>query len=781
MKPYFRFSFWLLMFCFIFVNNSYAKLEFGGIILAELINDPQNFNPTVSRNPWLSGDKGGIIVPGYYVGHFTKINLNLLVTDKQVEAYLPLTIGLNPISSVEWQTYLVADDYLNIPYFLSMKAPVFTFSASSKPIGDKRFGFMDFKDPFGVIRSPNSTQPILTFKVDAELPKNYTGRAYVLLDQLVGGIPIWEKLPESILNETVKTKQISEYGFTDEIAQYNLARIEGNLNEKTRFGFFVGQKNVENPSFRWKNADNSLSPSEVFQRWGYVKSNYGFDFKANIGSNINITSAAVGSNVKWYKYDTQRIIEDTGFFARRWYPSELKGELSGLAGSFLANYKFGSNNIALDCLIIEPDFQAVGAVHDQFSPMIRFVPRSEQDPILERRTQIFFEPTGELSGKTVSSSQVVDYIGRRKIGVTFTKDGVFGSFPIVFAIQGQEVSALGEPIKEHKDPRTGAYLISDYRGVYSNVAYRGARDSWILEGKNYRYLANADYYRSLGTSYEHRWGNNAISANLEKVWRLKELGQKNNNGSALKLTTFLKGSLIGKTKYLLSLDIRQGDYDYDLIETISDQVVSVYSYLGLSAYLEKNYEFTFKNGVGKLTLAGELVRRETDLEDVNTGKSIIGYFNSIVPLGEKWSCVATNIFVNGPESLEFPSGRIKNINHNELAYRPSADTLIRLGCTTIGRETQNSFAALRMIVGKGNLSISIGRGSAPVFQDGINLPGTLTRQGFYHSEYLPSQLLSQRPWEPWDKNNFYALWQNQLRSTEASWAGYVTISYWLSF
>lgn len=777
----------LLSLVLVLAGSSYAKLEFDGTIVAELISDPQNFDPTVpGTNPWLPGEQGGMIVPGYYVGHFTKINLNLAIKTSQVDAYLPLTLGFEPFysgGSSEWRSYLVADDYMNIPYYMSMEGPVLSFAASSKPVEDILFGFRDCENPLGILRRPNSNQPIMTFKADANLSRNLQGKGYFMLDQLVQGMPIWEKIPESILDETVGTKTLSEYGFIDEIAQFSIAKFEGVLNPKTDYAFFIGNKIVDNPSFRWLNEDGTLSAEELFLRWGYEKTNFGFGLNTGIGDNIEIISTAIGSNVKWYKYDTARITNDNGYYARRWYPKEICGQLSGFAGSLKANCTVGNDNLILDYLIVEPTFQAVGAVHDQFTLIERLIPRSQQDLTLERKTQLFFEPTGELSGKTVNSSPVVDYLGRKKLGATFVKRGQLSRFPVEFTISGREVSTLGEPQKNHKDPKTGAYIIKDYRGVETNLAYRGINSSWSIEGKNYNYMADEDYLRLLGASYQRHLGGIIMNTHLEKVWRLKELGQANNKGSALRLLTSFTGGSIGKTSYSLNLDFRQGDYDYDLLEPISDQVVAKpYSYLGLSAYVEKNHDLIVANRNVNVTVAGELFSKETNLESVNSGKSLIGYFDIKFPLTENFNYQSTNILVNGPELSNFPSGRIKNISYNELSYRPAGkNVVLRLCSTTFDRKHHNSFGVLTMAVGQGNLQFTVGRGSSAVFKDSINLPGTLPRQDFYYDGQLPSQLLAQRPWAAWDMTNFNALYMNQYRSTAVAWPNYITVRYWLSF
>ena len=761
-----------------------AKLEIGGTIFAEFISDPKNFDPSVSRtDPWRSGDQGGLVFPGYYVGQFTKLNLNLKIIDRYLEAFVPMTLSVNPFSigsgSITWQAVMVAEDYLNIPYYFSMKAPNFTFSASSRPLSDVRFGFHSFNDPLGIIKRPNSLQPILTFKIDAEMPNNYFGKGYVLFDQAVSGLPIWEQIPQTVKNEVLGGKKISDYGFIDEVPQYTLARVEKIL-KYGQLGIFVGQKSVENPYFRTRKIDGSLSSGTAFTRWGYEKSNYGFDIATQIGSILQINSGIVGSDVKWFKYDSDRINEDHGYFIKRWYPSELRGELSGLAGSFSAEVDLGSNRFSFETIVVEPDFQAVAAVHDQFSPLERLVPRSSTESVLERKTQMLYDPTGSLFGKVINSSAVVDYLGKRSLGITFAKEGYLGIIPVTFTIHSKEIRSLDTVSKLDKDTKTGAYLLKDQRGVNVSISSSDKITSWVFEGQNTNFLANQDYLQALRLTTNHGWGCLSLANTLERVWRLKGAGFENTEGATNKLTTKLSGE-IGQTKYMLGFDLRQGSYDYDLLEPISDQVVPVYSYLGLSAYLEKSYEFKVKNRIVKLSLAGEMIKRETDLPDVQTGSSLVGYFNANYPLSSKWEYGTTNIFVNGPEDLCYPSGRLNNVSHNELVYIYSKDALVRFGYTILDNQHQNGFIDLKLALGQGNLGVSLGRGAAPIFKEGIDLPGILARQDFYHQNYLPSQSLADRPWQNWDTNNFYALWQNQLRSTQDAWAGYMMVNYWYSF
>ena len=786
MKPYSRIMLALILVMIVGIA-CHAKLELGGNIFAEFISDPKNFDPSNPRtDPWRSGDQGGIVLPGYYVGQFTKINLNMKLTDNQVEAFVPLTLSVNPFSvrgesgsSISWQAVLVAEDYLNIPYHFSMKVPNFNFAASSKPIGDPRFGFVEFEDSLGIMRRPNSLQPLLTFKIDAQMPREYVGRAYVLFDQAVAGIPIWERIPQSVVAEPLGGSTIGEFGFIDEVAQYKFAQV-GKNTKFGQLGFFVGQKNVENPSFRMKNADSSLSAGTVFTRWGYEKNNYGFDFKTRVGSNLQINTTVFGSDVNWYQYDSQRQVDDRGYFVKRWYPSELKGKLAGMAGNFKADLKLGGNRFSLEAIAVEPDFQAVAAVQDQFSPLERLLPRSAADQVLERKTQLIFDPAGSLLGKVVDSSPVVDYLGKRKLALIFAKEGQIYQLPVTFTIRGQDIASLDGAGKLERDPKTGAYLIKDQRGVNVSLGYRGSQNSWLLEGENSNFLADEDYIKALRASAGHGWQSVNLKNTLERVWRLKGSGLENNEGTTTKLTSTLSGNL-GQTNYSLALDLRTGNYDYDLLEPLSDQVVSPYSYLGLSAYLEKSYEFKVKNRDARLTIAGEMIKKETDLANVKKGNSLVGYLDARYPLGFRWDWITTNIFVQGPVQDNLPSGRLKNISHNELVYTHSKDAAVRIGYTVFDQEHHNGFVSLKLALGQGNLGVSFGRGAAPIFKEGINLPGTLARQDFYHQDYLPTQVLANRPWQSWDENNFAALWQNQLRSTEDAWAGYMMVSYWYSF
>lgn len=759
----------------------YAKLEVEGTIFAELIYDPKNFDPSIPRtSPWRSGDQGGIFLPGYYVGNFTKVNLNLRVSDNIVDAFVPLTISINPDARYQWQPYLITEDYLNIPYYLFMKAPIFTFSASSKPVGDKQYGFTGFRDPLGTIRRPNSLQPYLTLKVDAILPSGYSGTAYVMFDQLVEGIPLWESIPKSIARELLDGRELGEYAFVDELAQYSLVAAT-KTGEKVSIESFWGKKNVENPIFRFKNDDGSLSPGAIFTRWGNEKNNYGVNLTYNPTHKLEIKTAVVGSNARWYKYDSTRVTQDYGNYWNRWFPSENKGEVSGNAGLLGVNWKWSDGSILVDYVIAEPDFQAVGAVQDQFFSQTILAPRSETEVVLEPKTHLIYDPIGSLAGREINSSPVVDYLGRKKIGFTFMRKGLLGNLPVVLTIKSQEIVSLDEQAKRGYDPKSGIYWLDDQRSVVASLGYCGKMSDWKFEGKNYKFLSGNDYSRTLKLSTCQKWGELVFNNSIEKTWRLVEAAAEGPKGAVSKYFLSVGNKRTNQLQYMLSLDIRCGNYDYDLLNPIRDQVVFPYSYSSLCAYVRKEQHFNMKSGDGKLTLAGEFIKNQTDLDNTLLGSCIIGYLEGIVPVNKNLKYVSTNVLVHGSDSSVFPSSRIKSVIHNEFRFSVFGDNVLRLGHTNVGKEHNNSFASLELPLGNGYLGVSLGRGAAPIYKESTNLPGTMGREDFFEQDYVPTQLLSNRPWAIWENDNFNALWQNQLRSTKDTWAGYFRIVYRYSF
>ena len=227
---------------------AFAELQVDGTIKAELVSDPLRYNPNIPRkNPWQGDEQEGPLIPGYYVGHFSKMSLYLKYKNNQTEALLPVTLGVYPFSSSSgpaWQVLMLAEDYLNIPFFMSMKTRYLTYSSSSRPVGDK-FGFMDFEDPLAIGKKLNSPQPMFTFKVEMDFPNNWEGAVYSIFDQKVEGLPIWERIPsgnDEVGNEIIDSEsgaRVFDYSFTDELAQYNLLRMMKQAGDSNRVSLWT--------------------------------------------------------------------------------------------------------------------------------------------------------------------------------------------------------------------------------------------------------------------------------------------------------------------------------------------------------------------------------------------------------------------------------------------------------------------------------------------------------------------------------------------------------------
>src|SRR5690606_33896794 len=125
MKKYHLVILVLMLLLVTVVNLGHAKATIDGTIKAELINDPL----AGSRYP-----------TGVKMNQLMKMSLGIRITERRVEAYMPLTIDASDL-----HINLIADDYMTIPYYFLMRANPFVYSISNSKVGDEKIGFMDFK------------------------------------------------------------------------------------------------------------------------------------------------------------------------------------------------------------------------------------------------------------------------------------------------------------------------------------------------------------------------------------------------------------------------------------------------------------------------------------------------------------------------------------------------------------------------------------------------------------------------------------------------------------
>lgn len=783
------------------INSCWAEIEVSGTIKAEIISDYLFFDPNSARtDPWRSGDQGGAIKPGFYPGDFTKIGLELKVTDimdDRVEALLPLTVTVKAFSSLNnkgmWQTYLLADDYLNIPYYLSMRTNSLFYSLSSKPVGDPKFGFNSVNDPLGVAWVLNSPQPMMTLKVGGKLSNTLEGTAYIMFDQQVYGLPVWEMIPSGpfeIGSQNINfgtsaqpiNKLVGECGFIDELAQYNVVRLNKVLANGLNLGFLWGQKSVDSPGFRVSGAEEDGTKTVLLKEWGYTKENIGVDLKGKLTSNTEVELAAVSSNVAWRKYDSQQAIDDQPFFRKRWYPYTTQGVLNGNAALLRTKLLFGKTTINLEGIAVDPTFQAVAAEQGQFPRISRLVQRDDSSG-LERQVRAIFDPYGRLTGEKLIASPVAEFLGKRVLRFELLQPGQLGSKPVVLRLLGSNVAGLKELERKYEDDLNGSIKVKDYQEVCAEIIYSEHEKEFVLRGLTRDYLADFDYRNYLSISYNSKWKGLNIGGLLDNIWRLR-----GDDGFSKGQTTRFIADLckdLPTQNLHFGVDYRTGNYDYDLITINSDRVVNPYDYLSLSLFYQKKKDIRMNGKDGAIILAGELINRDTDLTDVATGLTQIGYVGLEIPLSQTLTWENNLIGVKGPNIDSFPSGHIKTTIHNELIFKPYRETTIRVGNTIRpgnGNTKSNMYAVLAGELGKGNFSLTFGQGTLPEFtDDGIDLPGALPRKGVYGIGYPPAEGLRGRPWARWDNNNMYAIWNNSLRSTEATWSNYFVFRYWFSF
>jgi len=774
-----------VFYLFFTLTSSGGPIEVDGTLLVELTSDPYFYDPAGSSS---EEDYSGIIYPGYAAAQFSKLTLGLRVSDYYVDAYLPLTFGVQQFRSNQnpmWQVFLEGEDFLNIPYHFSLKGSVFSYKLSSRPVGDLEYGFLSSDDPLGIFRRPNSLQPYYTFKIELNQMGAWNGVLYSMFDQKVDGMPQLVKIPagpgtvgDAELQFDGEQKKVSELGFIDEIAQYNILQIEKPVNDGA-FKIYLGTKSFDNPKFRMLSAQDENSKAVSLINWGYASQNFGIGFEQRI-TNSELTATLFKSQAQWYQYSTSQSGNDTPGFFRRWYPYTVKGELEGMAASL--NLKIGatSNQLEMDFVYVEPEFQPIAATSAQFPVVEKLVLRDASSDLYSRRAQTIFDPNGKLLGQE-PSSPVLDFLGKKVIKLTYHQNGNISQFPVNLKFGCTSVGSLGDLKTKYLDPLTGAKLTRDYKELFAILHHESREQKWSLTGLSRNYLGDKDHLQNANLKYSFPSLGFRVDGFIDGTDRLKNTSGQ---GSALRITNALNRKLTNNSNLSFAMDYRTGTYDYDLLSIYGDEVVTSYDYLGLSSYIEKTYLPVLKSGQrANIQIAGEVFARKTDLEGVESGTSLIGFLGLKLPLNNKITSNTALVGVTGPKEIDFASNHISTTLHQEIVISPNQDdTQLAIGITKRAETKSNVYAQLNSKLGIGTLSLAYGAASPfGTKYDCVNLPGTLTDANIYGFGNPAPASLEGRIWEKYSNESYYQLWQRQIRSLESSWVNHFNVKYWVSF
>ena len=770
----------VLILCF-FLNNGYslAGLEVSGVFRAEIISDPLNFNPSIpTTDPWQN--QGGSLSSSFFNLDFTKIGLELKLVDNGVDVYWPFTLAVRAPSTAttpSFQAYLLADDYLNIPYHAVVNTDFFNYSLSNRPVGDN-LSFIDVGDPLGIAKKLNSPQPILSFKMSGnKLPGNWGLDAYILFDQKTNALPSWERIPSGIGeagSQSLSGGLVSEHGFIDERAGYNILRLTKHLNNQSQLGITFGQKKVSNPAFR---REQNSDPQSLLY-WGYVKENFGFDYAAG-GTNSRWEAAIVGSRVQWRKYATTAVRIEKGAYVRQYYPFDVKGELTGNAGALKGEIIRGKRTYKFDAFAVEPNFQAVAAAHGQFPVVNLLEARTNTAPTLKRSVWAVFDPLGNLTATSGSSSPVVDFLGKRKLTLGFEEAGKLGSLPVLFSLKATDVSSLDKPEINYIHPQTGAKIIKDYQELGTQLIHRGEKGDYTLSFLDRKYLADPDYLRQAKGHYLREQNRYRFEASLDQTWRLRG-DDLFGEGSSVRGYLAIGRELSPNSSLSVSLDNRWGTYDYGLLKPWDDAIVEPYTYRGVNVYFQQEQQFAFRGKRGSTLLAAELVGGKTDLHENLNGTATISYLNLELPWSGKVNSSHTLISANGPEEEWFPSNFLTSMLHQELNYQLAGDAKLRLAYTHWPKASEgNAFAEFVVTQGAGTFALGYGQATIPAL---ASFQGTLAGSLSHDQAGYPApKSLRGRPWEQYHRDAFYALRDGELCPTDKTWHNYLTLRYWYSF
>ena len=463
--------------------------------------------------------------------------------------------------------------------------------------------------------------------------------------------------------------------------------VEGSaiIQTRDRWGIYFGRVLENNPRFLVNDQDQNGAAVSVYNgqsaRLGYTKDALELNWVGRLrpGSRGRLTLAGSVSQAAW-----RAILPN----------SELREVSLGTVGGRallidLVNERFGDLTLNTTYRVVEPDYQWVMNYYRDPKPNLT-------DPAAE----------------TPKLMDVSRYLGRQNLDVSLELPG---------KIMGTD-SVLNTKISANKwfEREWNVVGYDDEMKLYVNEDYLHTQVGVDVRKSTFNRYSIAGFLRQFPKSEEHMQGAEVLwdyyfNRNLLLTTNL-QLRQRHfyevRKTQATNITSKLEGRSTNGTVFRISCQIRDGNYDYGLLEFGYDQPVHHYYYRVFEAKAKRSIDINVSRQRIRVTIGGHIWDQNTNLSSALNGTSIIGYlglsttwFGSI---RQSFSITASR----GPQDESFPTAYVKNAIANDFTYRLGRrnDSTLRLKTVYYTNESQLVAAAQYEIkMSHGSLNFAYGR------------------------------------------------------------------------
>jgi hypothetical protein len=276
-----------------------------------------------------------------------------------------------------------------------------------------------------------------------------------------------------------------------------------------------------------------------------------------------------------------------------------------------------------------------------------------------------------------SLSDVSQYLGMRRLTLNLSLPGTLLGMPATIRAAFLGNSWL-DPQRRVADwdQSWGLVTSKDYQQIDLTLEASRQRDLFALALVNRNYLAMhreqvPDSLQAAKLNWQRAVGANNSLINTLELRRRALWDGPERDGYSYRFTSTFDGRLSSRIRLSAGVDWRQGNYDFGYMSAIDGDRILATQYRYFQSDLK--YQQSKALSLGTLnvncTLGGHLWLLQTDLLNVPSGLSAIGYGKATIP----WFKNALNqnislIVVSGPKELNFPTGYCIPALDNSLRY-----------------------------------------------------------------------------------------------------------------
>ncbi len=446
-------------------------------------------------------------------------------------------------------------------------------------------------------------------------------------------------------------------------ASYIVGAIEGTrlLQSSDRWGLYLGRKYVANPGFAINENDQGAQRVQKYDgdnaALAFSKDALEFNWQGRLKQGkLILAGSTSAANWQLYRKTNDELTTVLNL-----------GRIGGNAlGINLEDESIGPLSVSANFYVVDPDYQWVLA-KDPKQAYAYFGRGQNQDV----DTDFSYMDTAEASKQL---SDVSHYLGRRFQNLILSASGSVGDKPALLTTKALSTSWLDPKRRVAEwDQELDLFSRDDYNQFSTNLLIVCSRkDLLSFQGVNRQYDTEmTSWLRGLTVTWQHRLSSQ-IAWNTKLDLRSRFLSdQGQGEGSGFRLTSGMDGRTNKGTLLGVAVDMRQGNYDFGLLERGYDAVFQVpYDYRQLELYAKLDSKISVGSMACNLTLGGQFWKQKSSLPAVIDGSSLIGYSKLSIPwAGSRFSQEISLIAAKGPDDPSLPTGYVTPALDNSFRFQ----------------------------------------------------------------------------------------------------------------